>query len=101
VKADGVVFASEDIIKDIIKLKDVRAIQSDLNVQEEDLKGRIIIALGESGDILADTEGNALATYKMSKGRKSFDVKEFQKDHAELYEQYLKNGEGSRRFLLK
>lgn len=100
-KAEGVIIASEDVVADIVRIKDVRAIQLDLKAQEEELKGRIILALGEKGDVLADLEGNALVTWKMSKGRKSFDLKAFQKEQPELYEQYLRNGEGSRRFLIK
>jgi len=100
-KAEGVIIASEDIVNDIVRLKGIKAMQEDLKTQEEELKGRVIMALGENGNVLSDPEGNVLVTWKMSKGRTYFDTKAFQEEHPKLYEQYLRNGEGSRRFLIK
>ena len=100
-KAEGIIIASEGTAGDIIKLKDVRSIQKDLEAQEEELKSRIILALGERGDIISDMEGNYLVTYRLAKGRKSFDAKALQKEMPEIYEQFTRNGEGSRRLLIK
>jgi len=100
-RAEGVVIADRETVAAIEKLRDVRAAQLDLKVQEEDLKGCIIKALSDLGDTLTDDGDNTLVTYKMAKGRKSFDAKAFQKDYPDMYEKYLTNGKGSRRFLLK
>ena len=101
VRCEGIITASDGLISDVSALKGIRERQAELKTCEELLKGRIIIALGEQGDVLADPEGQTLITYRMSKGRKSFDAKAFQSDHPELYSQYTTTGEGSRRFIIK
>ncbi len=50
---------------------------------------------------LVDATGSPLATWKASSGRKTFDAKAFQKEHADLYSQYIKVSPGSRRFTVK
>lgn len=52
----------------------------------------------------ADTltyQGKTLATWKSAKGRKSFDTKAFAAAHPDLYAEFTRESEGSRRFLLK
>lgn len=99
--AQGAVVASQD---DLVALNELRIIRDRiklLEADEEHLKAEVIKALGDSGDTLVDVDGTTLATYKLANGRKMFDYKAFEKDHKELYEQYLKHGEAQRRFLLK
>jgi predicted phage-related endonuclease len=100
-RAEGVVVASGDAIATVDDLRAVREEIKRLEAIEEELRGRIIITLGDAGDTLALPDGTTLVTYKMGKGRKSFDVKAFQKDHPDLFDRYSKTGEPSRRFLVK
>jgi predicted phage-related endonuclease len=97
----GPVFATQDAIEAVNSLRFIRDRKRILEADEEDLKGRIISALGDAGDALVDDDGNTLVTYRIGKGRQTFDAKAFGKDHPDLYEKYLRNGEPSRRFLLK
>lgn len=99
--AQGVVVASDSAIAAVDELRVVRKQISDYEAQEEGIKGRLIAFLGDAGDTLLDQNGNALLTYKLTKGRQSFDAKAFSKEYPELHARFLRNGEPSRRFLLK
>ena len=50
---------------------------------------------------LVSFDGKVLATWKSSKGSKRFDAKLFQAQQPELYEKFVVETQGSRRFLLK
>lgn len=86
------------------RVMDLRTIQeklTELKSQEEDLKGKLIISMGEKGDALITPEGVPLVTYKIAKGRVMIDTKALQKEQPEVYAKYQRTGEPSRRFLLK
>jgi predicted phage-related endonuclease len=100
-ESQGVIVAGRAEVQAVEDLREVKAKLDALKAEEEELKARIIIALGDTGDTLADETGTPLVTYRMSKGRKSFNSKLFQTDHPDLYAEYLATGEGSRRFLIK
>jgi putative phage-type endonuclease len=101
VKSEGTVLVTPELFSACSDLYAVRKEKTELETREEELKGKIIIALGESGDTLINDEGNALVTYKLANGRKMFDAKQFEKDQPNLYQKYLKTTEPARRFLLK
>jgi predicted phage-related endonuclease len=50
---------------------------------------------------LVSFDGKILATWKNSKGSKRFDAKLFQAQHPDIYEKFVAETAGSRRFLLK
>ena len=56
--------------------------------------------MGEN-DTLADIDGSILATFKSAKGSKKFNMDRFKQDNPSLYEMYIDDVAGSRRFLLK
>jgi len=85
----------------VMDLRSVREKITELETQEEDLKGKLIISLGEKGDALITPEGVPLVTYKMAKGKVSIDTKSLQKEMPEVYVKYQRIGDPSRRFLLK
>ena len=99
--AIGAVVASDGALTGVDELRAVRDRLKELETIEEDIKGRLIIFLGEVGDTLVGPDGKPLATYKMGKGATRFDAKAFEKDNPELYKQYLRAGDPVRRFLLK
>jgi predicted phage-related endonuclease len=96
----GGVEASKEIIQAVNRLKAVKESVKAMEAEEERLKGQIILALGDKGDTLLK-DGKPLATYRISKGSTRFDAEAFKVAHADLYGQFLKTSEGSRRFLLK
>lgn len=99
--ARGAVIASLEDIHTCIDLQSVRDQIAVLEAKEELLKGKLIIALGDNGDVLVRSDGTPLITYKMAKGRKTLDAKALEKDMPEIYKKYLKQGDPSRRFLVK
>jgi predicted phage-related endonuclease len=96
----GGVEASKEIIKTVDRLKAVKESLKDMEAEEEQLKGQIILALGDRGDTLL-RNGKPLATWKLSKPSERFDADAFKTAHADLYSQFKKTISGSRRLLLK
>lgn len=101
VRAEGAVIASGCDVLTAIELRQVRQGLSTLEAKEEELKGRLIISLGESGSDLIDSEGTTLITYRMGNGRKSLDIKALEREMPDVYQKYLKQTDPVRRFLLK
>jgi putative phage-type endonuclease len=97
----GIVLAPPEIIDSVSELRAIRDSLKELEAKEEKLKGKIIIAIGEVGDALVNSTGELLATYKISKGRKSLDIKLLEKEEPVVYNKYLRIGVSIRRFLLK
>lgn len=70
----------------------------------EDAEDRILASIQQhmaDSESISTPSGEVLATWKSARGRVNFDVERFKQDHPELHKQYLRQGEGSRRFLLK
>lgn len=97
----GAVLAPAKAIDWIGALKAVRSKKDELEAAEEEIKGNLIITLGDKGDTLVDADGSPLITYKLGKGRTTFDAKALERDMPEIYQKYLKTGEPCRRFLVK
>ena len=71
-----------------------------LEEQESTLRNTIVSYMGKN-DTLADIDGSVLATFKSAKPSKKFNMDRFKQDYANIYEMYLEETPGSRRFLLK
>jgi len=101
IEAEGDVLASEEAILTIEALRSVRAEMKELEGMEEELKGRLIIYMGDSGDAIVTPNGKPLVTYKLARGRETIDAKALKSEMPEIYQKYIRQGEPSRRFLLK
>lgn len=99
--ATGGVVACENALQDVQTLRAIESKVKELEAIRGEIRGRLIITLGDTGDTLVDADGSPLVTYKLAKGRKNFDLKNFEREHLDLYQQYLKQAEPARRFLLK
>ena len=99
--AQGAVVASRKAVDAVEGLKIIRLKMAALESAEEEIKGRLIVTLGETGDTLIDDGGNTLVTYRLANGRKAFDAKALEREMPEVYQKYLKQTEPCRRFLLK
>ncbi|MEI7673699.1 MAG: YqaJ viral recombinase family protein [Deltaproteobacteria bacterium] len=99
--AEGVVLALPETTGAVTDLRAVREQITALEAKEEEIKAKLIIALGESGSVLSDESGQDLVTYRLANGRKSFDAKALERDMPDVYAKYLKQSESVRRFLLK
>ena len=99
--AEGSVVASQKEIDWIGAMKAVSDKKAELEAMEEEIKGNLIITMGDAGSAIVDLDGKALVTYKLGKGITRFDAKSFEREQPELYKQYLKTSEPQRRFLIK
>ncbi len=99
--SQGAVLASQDDLSFVKDLRAVRTEKTSLEAKEEEIKGNLIISLGDRGDTLVDVNGSPLLTYKLGKGRTALDAKALERDDPETYKKYLRTGEATRRFLLK
>ena len=61
----------------------------------------MIVSYMQANDTLADIDGSVLATFKSAKASKKFNMDRFKTDNPSVYEMYLEETQGSRRFLLK
>ncbi len=98
---EGFIVASEENVTQYESLVKILAQKKEAEALEEELKARLIVAIGEAGDTLADVTGRVLCTYKLAKGRRTLDAKALEKEVPDVYFKYLKTGAPSRRFLIK
>lgn len=98
---EGAIVADDNLIKAVAELKSIRDAQKELEAHEDELKGRIIMALGDAGDTLVGPDGKPLATWKLGKGRTTLDAKALKAQRPEIWEEFAKITEPQRRFLIK
>lgn len=91
--------ASEDVASAVARLVSVKAALKDGEAEAERLQALICAAMGEA-DTLAEDD-YILCTWKSAKPANRFDSAAFKVAHPDLYTQFTKLGEPSRRFLLK
>jgi putative phage-type endonuclease len=97
----GIVYADAEIIATVEALRGVVEQVKELEAQDDALRAKIVVALGDNGDTLLDATGKTLVTWKMAAGRKTVDTKALEKEEPLIYAKYLKVGDPTRRFLLK
>jgi predicted phage-related endonuclease len=83
-----------------VALKSVKQQIKALEEQEEQLALMVQRALQEK-DTLVDISGQVLATWKSAAASKKFDAKLFQQAMPDVYETFVREVPGSRRFLIK
>lgn len=100
-KAAGPVIAGPFDIANYAELIAVRNSLDQYTEKEDTLKGKLMAAIGNGGDTLVTAEGKILATWKLGKGRASFDKKTLAIEFPDIFKKFSKEGEPSKRFLLK
>ena len=98
--AAGMVEASEDVALACATLRNVRREIKHLEDREAEAKAEVMRALGDTGDTLT-CAGKTLATWKLAKAPQRFDANALKAEHPDLYSQFLRAGEPSRRLLIK
>ena len=94
------ILVTADVYADVNDLRRVRKSIAELEEIEESLKARIQAFMGYHSTLVTH-ENEVLTTWKRSKASKTFDKAAFEKQHPALYASFVKDVEGSRRFLLK
>jgi predicted phage-related endonuclease len=74
--------------------------RKELEDYEDKLKTKIMSFM-ESRDVLSAVDGSVLATWKSAKGSKKFDATAFKEAYPQMYDQFVREVPGSRRFLIK
>lgn len=97
---DSAAIASQDVLTAVSHLRGIRADLDRLSAAEEAQKAIIMSAMGEH-DTLIDAAGKVLATWRLSAAPKRLDAKALAAAHPDIHAAFLKEGEPSRRFLLK
>lgn len=92
--------ANITIMTDVLELESVKEEIKRLGAEQDRLETNIKGFMKEHTTLMG-MDGSPLVSWKATAGRKSFDTKSFQKDHKELYSQYIKESAGSRRFMIK
>ena len=92
--------ASASVEQACLALAQVKANIKALEAQEEQLQTLVSGYMGEAS-VLSNIEGQVLATWKNAKPSLKFDNKLFQSAMPDIYQQFVRDIPGSRRFLLK
>jgi predicted phage-related endonuclease len=92
--------ADSEISQKIATLKELKAEEKNISEAIKKLQFEIQNFMKDA-DVLIDTNGECLATWKNTKSRISFNSKFLQKEHAEIYDQCISEVPGSRVFLIK
>jgi len=69
--------------------------------KREDILQTTVAGYMQDSSVLTNIEGHVLATWKNAKTSSSFDKDLFRSAMPDIYEQFVVNKQGSRRFLLK
>ena len=96
----GSVLATQQIERACLSLKQIKANIKTLEEQEEQLTVAIQNILQNNSELLT-VDGTVLATWKASKPTKRFSASLFQSAMPDIYEQFITESPGSRRFLIK
>ena len=95
------IVADEKIMEQVSLLKSINEQAKNLEAQGKECKANIIKYMDKNDTLTLSDNETILCTYKSAKDSQKFDEKAFKADNPELYQKYLINTAGSRRFLLK
>ena len=96
----GVVVAEDSVVALHSQLDLLRQKIAIDESKEKSLIKKLKEAIGEN-DVLVDSNGRKLCTYKTTAARMSFDKERFMQEQPEMFRKYQTPGKASRRFLFK
>ena len=97
---DGVITATRQVEMAITQLRDIKGQIKHLETAEEALEVQIRNLMAENQEIRA-VDGTSLVTWKSSKSSKRFSADLFKTAMPDIYEQFVVEQPGARRFLVK
>jgi len=95
------IVASEEMVTLIRKLSANREAAKIIEELDNEIKMKLISAMGDNADSIVNITGEALVTYKQSMGRRLLDIESLKKESPDIYLKYSKTGNPYRRFLIK
>jgi len=100
VSTAGVIVANAPVEQACAQLKQIKDQIKQLETAESQLQAMIQGYMGEL-DTIVSFDGKPLATWKSAKGSVRFDSKMFQESMPDVYQSFMREAPGSRRFLVK
>lgn len=97
----GEVIAADGNIQEEVEILRETKIQIKTLQEKQKMCENHIKSFMELNSTLVGQDGRIEATWKLPKPTNRFDLERFKDEQPELYEQYVKSSQGSRRFLLK
>lgn len=94
-----IVETTDEIFQAYSDLKGVKTELAALTERKNELEEKIKLSFGDAEAL--SYGGDTIATWKSPKPSEKFDDKAFRVDHPDLFKEYSKTVQGSRRFLLK
>ena len=92
--------ADNDLLDTLHELAEIKAHKAKLDARADELTEVIKMRINDAEGVkMAD--GTMLCTWRAPKPTKKFDATAFKAENPELYEKYMKDTQGARRFLLK
>lgn len=95
----GTIEANNEVTHALEALQIINTKIDTLQQQADDAKVKIMAYMGEHEALIVG--GKPAITWKTQAGAKRFDSTKFKELHPELYQQFLKQGDQSRRFIIK
>ena len=97
---DGIALASANVEQAIMQLKSIRAQVKDFETVADSLELQIRNFMGEKAEIQS-VDGSTLVTWKSSKPSNRFNSDLFKQAMPDIYDQFVMEMPGARRFLIK
>lgn len=94
------IVTTSNVQQAVTTLAVVKSQIKELEDRESKLRNLIVTYMGQN-DTLADVDGSVLATFKSAKSSRKFNMERFKKENPSVYEMYVDEVAGSRRFLIK
>jgi len=92
--------AKQEITDAVNRLRQIRTAISELGNIEKELKDKIAVYMKDRARLIT-SDGEILVTWSFTKPSSTFNSKLFKADNKELYEMYLDEKPGERRFSVK
>lgn len=91
--------ATQEVMQVVEELQDISQEEKALKARKEDLKAQIQMTMRDCEAVLYD--GKPVITWKAARASQKFDAKRFKAENQDLYNDYITEVAGSRRFLIK
>jgi hypothetical protein len=98
--SETAVTASRHLESEVQRLRAIRTQIKALEAQEEASQAAVMKAIGTASELLA-VDGTVLATWRQAKPSKKFNSELFKQSYGDLYQQFVVDVPGTRRFLIK
>ena len=91
--------ATQEVMDLVEELQDIAQEEKALKARKEELKAQVQMTMRDCEAVIFD--GKPVITWKAARASQRFDAKRFKAENADLYNDYLTEVAGSRRFLIK